>query len=128
MIFLLLKSKTLGCIRCGLYKSMQEYWQCNGSKDSADYYWEILETFLVPEDYAQKLRHILTFTKDPLTSSDLAGAFYFGLQCGARNEKAMLRSRLSELIIVAGRARWQDTTELHKEIEILKNRLAQLGG
>ncbi|OGM99008.1 MAG: hypothetical protein A2915_03545 [Candidatus Yanofskybacteria bacterium RIFCSPLOWO2_01_FULL_41_34] len=125
MLFIVLKSKISNDIRCGLYRSFEDLWQANGSRDSFNYYWEILETFKANEEYSQNIEHLLSFTKDPFTPSNLAKAFCFGLQCG-RNEKKILKARIDELTIVAGRARWQGTESTLREIENLQKRLAEL--
>lgn len=126
MLFIVLKSRVSSNVRCGLYRNMEDLWQASGSKDSFDYYWEIVEKFEVDQEYSRELKNTVDFARSPFLSSDLARAFYFGLQCG-RNEKKILKARLDELVIVAGRARWQGTEDgLLGEIETIKKRLADL--
>lgn len=109
-------------------KDKKDYEQKSGENGHLIY--DIYEVVQLPETYAKNIESILAELPNNGDSARvrdyLAAVFYFGLQYG-RNEKKLLKARLDELTIVAGRARWQGTEDLLVEIDALKKRLAELG-
>ncbi|OGN06483.1 MAG: hypothetical protein A3B86_03490 [Candidatus Yanofskybacteria bacterium RIFCSPHIGHO2_02_FULL_38_22b] len=93
-----------------------------------DLWYEIETTENVPEVVVDKIQILIDMNKDSQAAIDnIAAAFWFGLYCG-QNEKRLLKTRLDELVIIAGKAgRCQDVTDLQKEIQILKEKLSKLG-
>ena len=108
-------------------KDKKDYEQKSGENRHLVY--EIYEVVQLPETYTKSIESVLaelSNNEDLARVRDyLAAIFYFGIQYG-RNEKKLLKGLIDKLIIVAGRARWQDTTDLLDEIKILKEKLAML--